>query len=310
MSSDDQQTRVKVETVSASRAGQRLDNFLLAHLPGVPRSVVYRLIRTGQVRVNSGRAKPFRKLQAGDQVRIPPVILTPRKTVRIPTAVQEQLEQAVIHDTGGLLVVNKPAGMAVHGGSGVDWGVVDAFRQSRSNQDIGLVHRLDRDTSGLLVLATDPGALRALQAQFRDRTTVKRYLSLLHGRLPQERLELNAPLEQTRRGGERYMRVGSGGKPACTRFRVLETYTDSVYVEAEPVTGRTHQIRVHAQHLGAPCAGDPRYSEPDSQALWRRRGLERLFLHAHALDLAWPGEERLQLSCPLPAELSAVLDRL
>ena len=308
MSSSERPAQVRHVEVPEARAGQRLDNFLMSQLAGVPRSVIYRLIRTGQVRVNGKRAKPMAKLAAGDQVRVPPVRQDRAARPRVPDEVVTQLEAAVLYDDQGLLALDKPCGLAVHAGSGVRWGVVDALRQSRQDDDIGLVHRLDRETSGLLLLAKDPASLKRAQAQFRERSTTKKYFALLEGRLPQELLEVDEPLIKTQRGGERYMVVDPAGKRAVTRFRVLEAFPGSVFVEAEPITGRTHQIRAHAAFLGAPCAGDPRYSDAASLAAWKRRGLERLFLHAHALTLDDARGERLHLSCPLPAELAGVLD--
>lgn len=296
--------------VAEGKVGQRLDNFLLARLKGVPRSVVYRLIRTGQVRVNGKRSRPFAKLEAGDRVRIPPVRQATRAEVVVPGEVVRQLEAAIVHQDDDLLAVHKPAGLAVHGGSGVRWGVVDAFRQSRPKENIDLAHRLDRETSGLLLLARHPAALKHLQAQFSARLTGKKYFTLLDGRLPEDRMLVDEPLSKKQRSGERYMQVDPDGKPARTEFVRLEDYSGHTFAEVSPITGRTHQIRAHACHLGLPCAGDPRYSGEKSLEKWRSIGLERLFLHAHTLEFSDLAGERQVLSCPLPAELAGMLEKL
>lgn len=301
---------VKTVEVEPTRAGQRLDNFLMARLPGVPRSLVYRIIRTGQVRVNGGRAKPMQKLRSGDQVRIPPVKVERSPSHRVPDRVVQRLEQGLLYEDDALIVVDKPAGMAVHGGSGVDWGVVDALRQSRSGQDIDLVHRLDRDTSGVLVLTKRREALLRLQRQFQQREVDKRYFALLDGHLGEERVVVDEPLVKIERGGERMVQADPSGKPAITEFRRLETYADSTFTEVLPVTGRMHQIRAHAVFLNAPCAGDARYSSDARIKHWAERGLRRLFLHAHALTLRTADDEPLHLSSPLPGELRQVLDQL
>lgn len=301
---------VQIVDVDASRAGQRLDNFLASRFPGVPRSLVYRIIRTGQVRVNGGRAKPMQKLRAGDRVRIPPVKVQRNGPPRVPDRVVRSLEQGLLYEDDDLLVVDKPAGMAVHSGSGVDWGVVDALRQSRPNEDIDLVHRLDRDTSGVLVLARNRPALLRLQEQFKQRTVTKRYFTLLQGHLSEDRVVVDQPLGRRERGGERMIEVDRDGKPAVTEFRRIEVHGAATLVEARPITGRTHQIRAHAVFLDAPCAGDARYLDRDSLKAWRDRGLERLFLHATALEIPDAREGTRIFSSPLPPDLRRVLDRL
>jgi 23S rRNA pseudouridine955/2504/2580 synthase len=310
MSGNSQGSRVITVEVAHDRDGQRLDNFLSGRLKGVPRSLIYRIIRTGQVRVNGGRAKPMQKLQAGDRVRIPPVRFNAAEAPRVPEKVVQQLEAAVIHEDADLLACNKPAGMAVHSGSGIRWGVIDAFRQSRTDQSVELVHRLDRDTSGVLLLAKNRAALKHLQSQFEQRTTRKRYLTLLHGRLPEDKVIVDQPLAKQERGGERFTVVDDSGKPAITEFRRLETLRDGTFAEALPVTGRTHQIRAHALWLDQPCAGDERYSSAGRLEFWRNQGLNRLFLHAHALEFEALNGEPMHVSCELPDELRLIIDRL
>lgn len=309
MSSPPKKTAVRVETVSEDRDRQRLDNYLLAQLPGLPRSAVYKIVRTGQVRVNGKRAKPFQKLRAGDEIRIPPVQLTAREAPRVPDRVIERIEADIVHEDADLIVCNKPSGIAVHGGSGLSWGLIEALRQSRSDQNLDLIHRLDRETSGILLVAKRGEALRTLQRRFAQRETKKAYLTLLHGRLPGDLWTVDEPLLKRELSGERFMVVDPEGKPSVTTFRRIENIGDATFVEALPITGRTHQIRAHAAFLNAPCAGDPRYLDEGSLALWRRRGLERLFLHAHALEFEGLNGELEHFSCPLPDELRAVLDR-
>lgn len=299
-----------MQSVPEDRDGQRLDNFLMAQLPGLPRSAVYKIVRTGQVRVNGKRAKPFKKLRAGDEVRIPPVQTRHQQAARVPDSVVERIEASIVHEDGDLIVCNKPSGIAVHGGSGLDWGLIEALRQSRNDKGLDLVHRLDRETSGLLLVAKNGKALRELQGRFERRETDKGYLTLLHGRLPGDLWTVDEPLAKREVSGERFMVVDPEGKPSVTTFRRLENVGDATFAEARPLTGRTHQIRAHAVFLDAPCAGDPRYLSEEALALWRKRGLDRLFLHAHSLAFDGLNGEPVHFSCPLPEELSRVLDRL
>jgi 23S rRNA pseudouridine955/2504/2580 synthase len=299
--------RVRVDT---DHHGQRLDNFLAGLLKGVPKAAVYRMIRTGQVRINGGRAKPATRLEAGDEVRVPPARTRDSQEAPVSDRVRLQLREAILHQDRDLLVVNKPAGMAVHAGSGLPWGVIDALRQDRPGEFLELVHRLDRETSGCLVLARNGPALNHLAAQFRDGTVRKYYLCLLDGRLPEDLVEVDAPLSKTDSDSRGPVQVSADGKQARTRFRLLQRFRDCSYVEAELLTGRTHQIRAHARHLGLPLAGDARYAERDSIKRWKSRGLERLFLHAHRLGLEAVGGEQLEFNAPLPDMLREVLDRL
>jgi 23S rRNA pseudouridine955/2504/2580 synthase len=296
--------------VSPDRDGQRLDNFLSARLKGLPRSVVYRIIRTGQVRVNGGRAKPATRLEAGDMVRIPPASVRENKPGDIPPAVVSLLNQSICFEGHGVLVVDKPAGMAVHGGSGLAWGVVDVVRKIRPAMNVDLVHRLDRDTSGCLLLALDGDALRELNTQIKNNQVEKRYLCLLDGNLPQDRVEVNEPIGQFERSGQRFMRVDPQGKSAHTTFRLLQNYGACSFVEAQLHTGRTHQIRVHAAHLGIPLVGDKRYSPAARQKFWKPQGARRMFLHAHQLSFFTRDGQKQLVSAPLPPELSQLLENL
>lgn len=306
----DNREGVRTVAVDRDRDGQRVDNFLSANLKGVPKSAVYRLIRTGQVRVNGKRCKASTRLAENDRVRIPPVRLQQRDEVIVSDAVQEQVRQAVVFENEHLLIIDKPSGMAVHSGSGLPWGLIDALRQSRPGEFLELVHRLDRETSGCLVLARNGKALNHLSAQFREGTPGKFYFCLLDGRLQQDTVEVDAPLAKVENGQRRQVQVTAAGKEAQTRFRRLEAYTAGTLAEAELLTGRTHQVRVHAQHLGTPLAGDALYSSRKSLNKWRKLGLRRLFLHAHRVVLRDPGGGELDISSPLPDTLRRVLDGL
>jgi 23S rRNA pseudouridine955/2504/2580 synthase len=301
--------------VESGSAGQRLDNFLLGHLKGVPRSLVYRLLRRGEVRVNKGRARPSQRLEAGDQIRLPPLRRPEQGGAAAPPSapLQERLKQAVLYEDDRLLVLDKPAGLAVHGGSGVARGVIETLRLMRPGAELELVHRLDRDTSGCLLISKRRSALRRLHAQLREGAVDKRYLALLCGKLPRPEVEVAAPLATNRlRGGERIVRVDSTrGKPSRTRLRTRRRLGPYTLVEARLETGRTHQIRVHAAHLGAAIAGDTKYGDPDRNEPLRRLGLKRLFLHAAALSFrAQDGAPEITVEAPLPAALSAVLEHL
>ena len=296
--------------VTEDREGQRLDNFLSARLKGMPRSVIYRIIRTGQVRINGGRAKPATRLSAGDTVRVPPVSVRESKTGDIPPAVLQLLSQSICYEDSGIMVVNKPTGMAVHGGSGLAWGVVDVVRKMRPDMSVDLVHRLDRETSGCLLLALNGDALRGLNAQIKENQIEKRYLCLMDGKLKQDRVEVYESIGKFERSGQKFMRVDAQGKPAHTTFRLLQDYAGYSFAEAELHTGRTHQIRVHAAHLGLALAADDRYSPRDRQKFWKAQGLKRMFLHAHQVSFYTPDGEQQIVTSPLPPELRDLLEKL
>lgn len=308
---------VRMITVPADRAGQRLDNFLLGQLKGAPRSLVYKLVRSGQVRVNGGRAKAERKLEAGDEVRIPPVRLSEEgDKAGPPEAFMRRLEQAIVFEDARLLALNKPTGVASHGGSGISFGAIETLRALRPGQTLELVHRLDRDTSGLLIVAKKRSALSELQALLREDHGAgirKRYLTLLAGRMPDGVMTVDAPLHVgLRQGGERHVQVNAIGKESISHFRVLERKGGHSYCEVRIETGRTHQIRVHAQYLGHPVAGDDKYGDPAvNKRLREQIGLKRLFLHAASLEFALDdGKSPYVLNAPLADELVEALDRL
>src|SRR6476620_6541464 len=301
--------------VPDDRAGQRLDNFLLGQLKGAPRSLVYKLVRSGQVRVNGGRAKAERKLEAGDDVRIPPVRLAdPAEKGAAPRGLLDALEASIVFEDARLLAINKPSGVASHGGSGVSFGAIESLRALRPRESLELVHRLDRDTSGLLVLAKKRSALTELQALMREEGGIaKRYLALLIGRMPDGTMRVDSPLHVgLRQGGERHVQVNAAGKASLSHFRVLERRGGHSYCEVRIETGRTHQIRVHAQHIGHPIAGDDKYGdEAANKRLREQVGLRRMFLHASTLEFALDGGATpYLLNAPLAPELIDVLDKL
>jgi 23S rRNA pseudouridine955/2504/2580 synthase len=317
----DRPAAARTVRVPDDRAGQRLDNFLLGQLKGAPRSLVYKLVRSGQVRVNGGRAKADRRLEGGDEVRIPPVRLEAAAERGTPArGLLEAMEASILFEDARLLVVDKPSGVASHGGSGISFGAIETLRALRPNQSLELVHRLDRDTSGVLVVAKKRSALSELQALMREDSGPgrggglrKRYLALLTGRMPDGVMSVDAPLHVgLRQGGERHVQVDAAGKPSLSHFRMLERRGGQSYCEVRIETGRTHQIRAHARHIGQPVAGDDKYGDPEvNKRLRDQAGLKRLFLHAASLEFALDdGKTPYVLSAPLPPDLLAVLDNL
>ena len=302
-----------VETVEVpeDRDGQRVDNFLTGRLKGVPKSLVYRLLRTGQVRINGKRAKPDVRLAAGDRVRIPPVRIAERVDGGPPPAGQSaRVEAAILSEDRDFLVIDKPAGVASHGGSGVSFGAIELLRAARPRDTLELAHRLDRDTSGVLVLAKKRSALTKLQAEIREGRVEKRYLALLEGRLPTQKLIVDAPLRKSvLQGGERMVRVDDEGKASRSRFSEVERFADATLAEIAIETGRTHQIRVHSAHIGHPIAGDEKYGDREFNRTMREKGLKRLFLHAARFEFSI-GERSYGFSAPLPDDLKRVLDAL
>ncbi len=296
--------------IEAGHEGQRIDNFLLGLLKGVPRSYVYRIVRRGEVRVNKGRVKAAYRLCNGDLVRVPPVREAEREPASPGRGVLERLEQAILYEDRNLVVLNKPSGVAVHGGSGLSYGVIEAFRVLRPGERcLELVHRLDRETSGCLLIAKRRSTLRQLHELLRGTGIDKRYLALVAGSWPMDRMESKAPLRKnTLRSGERMVRVQPDGKEALTRFRVRRRLPGCMLVEARPVTGRTHQIRVHAAHLGTPILGDLKYGDEAANRRFRERGLRRLFLHAEFLRFRLPEAGRsLEIQAPLEPALASLL---
>ncbi len=290
-------------TVDAGRDGQRLDNFLLKALGGVPRSVVYRLCRTGEVRVNGGRAKPSRRLISGDEVRIPPVRIQPAHARRVPDSVIEQLEQAAVFEDDDILLLNKPAGLAVHAGSEQPFGVIEALRQSRSGDgtELDLVHRLDRDTSGCLLVAKHAAANRELKIALAARQVEKHYVALVLGRWPTRISRIANTLGKNQlRGGERVSATDSGGREAISQFSVLEVGRACTLVRVRIETGRTHQIRVHASEQGHPVVGDTKYGNHAANRRFAAAGCRGMHLHSAKLAFDWRGERVFELPVPTP----------
>ncbi len=305
---------VQLLEVAPDHAGQRIDNYLRAQLKGVPKTLVYRILRKREVRVNKGRIKPDYKLQAGDVIRVPPLRLAERdEPAPLAQGLLERLEAAIVYEDKALIVLNKPAGIAVHGGSGLNYGVIEAFRQLRpESKDIELVHRLDRDTSGLLMIAKKRSMLRHLHEALRGDGVDKRYLALVRGSWPAVKKQVRAPLMKSNlRSGERMVEVNVEGKDALTLFRVVRRFGEfATLVEASPVTGRTHQIRVHARHAGHAIAGDSKYGDDDFTREVRELGGKRLFLHAHALRVPLPEGGELKLEAPVDDMWVQTLERL
>ena len=311
---------VQQHLVGEESAGQRLDKVLARLLPAVPRTRIFRLIRKGEVRVNGKRAGPEQRLALGDKVRIPPVhersataqTVATGGVARVPPALIVRVGAAIVHEDERILVLDKPAGLAVHGGSGLSYGVIEALRAARPDETLELVHRLDRDTSGILMVARKPAALRTLHALLREGRVQKSYLALVVGRWELGRKLVNVPLQtEARVGGERTVRVGVGGKSARTQFKLVQQFGSvASLVEATLETGRTHQIRVHAAYCGHPVAGDVKYGNAAANATLREAGLQRMFLHAHSVSFDWPQGGQLSISAPLPVELKHVLDAL
>lgn len=306
---------VRHVTVGPEQAGRRLDRFLTELLRTLPRSRIFRWVRKGEVRVNGRRASPEQRLQLGDDVRIPPMRIDATESAAprsAPALLLERIERAIIHEDPRLLVIDKPAGIAVHGGSGLSFGVIEALRALRPDETLELVHRLDRDTSGCLLIARKRSALRTLHELLREGKFEKRYLALVRGQWDKGRTRIDVPLRtDTRVGGERTVRAHAMGKDAISDFRPVQMFGKrGTLMEVAIHTGRTHQIRVHAAHAGHPVAGDEKYGDGEFNARLRELGLRRMFLHAHSVGFDWPQGGEFSVNTPLPPELSAVIDRL
>ena len=311
--SESSRPAVRYIEINAEQAGKRLDQFLLKLFGTVPRSRVYRVVRKGEVRVNGHRADPAQRLQLHDKVRVPPVRIEPEGAPpRIPRALLERVRGAIIVENDKLLVIDKPSGIAVHGGSGLSFGVIEVLRALRPEDSLELVHRLDRDTSGCLLVARKASALRVMHALLREGLFEKRYLTLLKGHWPHGRTRIDVPLRtDTRVSGERTVQAHASGKAALSDFRPLQFFGKrATLMEVGLLTGRTHQIRVHAAHAGHPVAGDEKYGDADFNTELGALGLARMFLHAHSVSFEWPQGGAFSASAPLPADLAAIVDRL
>ncbi|SJL82460.1 23S rRNA pseudouridine(955/2504/2580) synthase RluC [Vibrio palustris] len=308
-------TQVQFVEIDDDMAGQRIDNFLRNQLKTIPKSMIYRIVRKGEVRVNKKRIKADYKLAAGDTVRIPPVtVQTDDEKQDAPVSTKltkvAELEQRIIFEDDHMLILNKPSGTAVHGGSGLKFGAIEALRALRPDaRFLELVHRIDRDTSGILLVAKKRSALRHLQTQFREKTVRKYYFALVMGQWKSSCKMVKAPLLKNEVNS--IVRVNPNGKASETRFKILEKFKDATLVQASPVTGRTHQIRVHAQYTGHPIAWDDRYGDPRFDAYTAQFGIQRLFLHAANIQFIHPGSsEKMEISAPLEDRLEKALARL
>jgi 23S rRNA pseudouridine955/2504/2580 synthase len=305
--------KVQFVEIDDDFAGQRIDNFLLARLKNVPKSMIYRIVRKGEVRVNKKRIKPEYKIQEGDIVRVPPVKLPESTAPELPNvklAKVSELESCIIYEDDHLLILNKPSGTAVHGGSGLKFGAIEALRALRPDaRFLELVHRIDRDTSGILLIAKKRSALRRLQEQFRNKTVQKYYFALVMGEWKSTCKVVNAPLLKNEVNS--IVRVNPNGKPSETRFKILEKFEQATLIQASPITGRTHQIRVHAQYTGHPIGWDDRYGDRRFDAYSGQFGLDRLFLHAANIKFTHPStEELMDISAPMENRLERVLKGL
>lgn len=305
--------KVRFCEVDEHRDGQRIDNFLLRELKGVPKTRIYRALRKGEIRVNKGRTKADYRLQEGDLVRIPPLRTNQqRPEADVGKELQAHLEASIVFEDPGLLVINKPSGLAVHGGSGLNFGLIEALRKMRPEQKfLELVHRLDRDTSGCTMIAKKSSVLKDIHKKLRGVGVDKRYLALVAGRWPKHCQRVDAPLaKNTLVSGERMVKVDISGKPSVTEFAVVERFADCTLVEAKPITGRTHQIRVHALQVGCPILGDEKYGDKAKNQFYRKRGLKRLFLHAKSLSLEYPEDKLLEVQADLDINLRIFLSNI
>lgn len=308
------QTTARELTIDEHHAGQRIDNFLMARLKGLPRTRIYRILRKGEVRVNKGRIRQHYRLKHGDVVRIPPLRLSPPAAPQEPAAaLRERIEACILFEDRGLIVLDKPSGIAVHGGSGRSHGIIEALRAARGERHyLELVHRLDKETSGCLMIAKRRSVLTALHGALREGKVRKRYLVLVQGRWRGGARDVDAALRRNvLRSGERVVRVDASGKAGRTRFVPLASGQAATLLEALPFTGRTHQIRVHAAAAGHAVAGDAKYGDRDFNRRMREQGLRRLFLHAASLGFVNPGDRaRVTVEAPLPPDLARVLANL
>lgn len=305
----------KTVEIGAEHAGQRIDNYLLSQLKGVPRSHIYRLLRSGQVRVNSGRKKPPYRLRSGDMVRIPPVNTASREPPVIPDSVKKLLSEAILFENENVLVLNKPSGLAVHSGSGLSFGIIEALKADRADQFLELAHRLDRETSGCLLLAKNRIMLTHLHDLLRNETKSgmgKYYLALVAGYWA-DATTIALPLKKMMRSGEHMVEVVEDGQQAISHFEPLQHYPQATLMRVKIDTGRTHQIRVHAAHSGHPIAGDGKYGDADFNRELKKTGLKRLFLHATRLEIPALESEPdtpIIIEAPLNNELQSILDTL
>jgi len=308
------QNKVRFAEINDNNLEQRIDNYLLRELNGVPKTHIYKIIRKGEVRVNKKRIKPTYKLQLGDIVRIPPVKTVQKMEVKVDQPLISYLEQTILFESKQLLVINKPSGLAVHGGSGISYGLIEAVRLMRpQDKFLELVHRLDRDTSGCILIAKKKQVLNSLHQQLRERSSDKRYLGLLCGNWNGGERVVDVPLKKnTLKSGERIVTIDpQQGKQSRSIFSPLKAYSDTCLVEIKIETGRTHQIRVHSQYLKKPLVGDQKYGNFACNQRFKKMGLKRLFLHSSQITINLPNSTKAHtFKAPLAEDLQQVIDKL
>lgn len=304
---------VRQVVIDTGHEGQRVDNYLLACLKGVPKSRIYRLLRKGEVRVNKGRIKPSYRLKSGDIVRIPPIITNLRQISAPSAQLADVILKSILFEDENLLILNKPPGIAVHGGSGINIGVIEALRALRTDiPDLALVHRLDRATSGCLIFAKNRETLLELHKLLRTNEVDKRYVVLLKGEWRYGEHRVDMPLSKNRmQSGERMVCSDAGGKTATSHFRPVKINSTASLMEVKLITGRMHQIRVHAAQKGYPVVGDDKYGDRAFNREMRKFGLSRLFLHAHIIEFKLKGkDQKIIVKAPLPEDLGDCLGKL
>lgn len=305
--------QVQFVEINEDNLHQRIDNFLLSKLKGTPKSLIYRIIRKGEVRVNKKRIKPDYKLKLADTVRIPPIRLDDKPPQHIQNDRYDFIEQLILYEDERLLVVNKPHGMAVHGGSGINFGLIEVLRARRKeNSYLELVHRLDRDTSGCILLAKKRSALRHLHQQLRDKTVDKTYHAVVAGSWPKKIKSVNVPLHKNQlKSGERMVFVDEQGKPSETKYRVLQSWHNASLLECKPITGRTHQIRVHCQHAGHAIGNDAKYGDKAFSETLHSLNCKRMLLHAKSISFIHPlSLQQIVLQADYDEAFSTVVKKL
>jgi len=307
-------TEVVFVKVSDHYVGQRLDNFLIRHLKNIPKSRIYNLIRKGEVRINKGRSKPDYKLLLDDVIRIPPVRMNNTGNItKISDSLRECILCNILYEDNALLIFNKPSGLAVHGGSGVSLGVIEAFRQVRKPDTfLELAHRIDRDTSGCLIIAKNRAALSSIGEALQSNQVRKNYMALVKGKWPKGMSQVNAPLKKNQMlSGERIVKVDPSGKRSVTNFNIIKKFQNTTLLDISLETGRTHQIRVHCQYSGMPIVGDDKYGDIFFNKTMAELGLKRMFLHATKLRFKHPQQEFfIDVTAPLPTDLKNGLELL
>ena len=305
---------VQMISISDAQDGQRVDNFLCSIIKGVPKSHIYKIVRSGEVRVNKGRVKASTRIKTGDIVRIPPLHKKNNDSDRqVPDQAKDRLRKSVLFEDDALIVVNKASGMAVHGGSGISLGLIEVARQIWPKESkLELVHRLDRETSGCLILARTRSALLNMQKQLQGHQITKEYTALCIGKWPSHIRTVDAPLKRNQlKSGERIVNVSEQGKPAETHFRVVQRFNNYSLLRVGLISGRTHQIRVHTQLTGHPLAADIKYGNSQANAELKALGLNRLFLHSSLLKFKHPiSKELIEIEAPLPEELQKLLNKI